>query len=114
MSPTIRPPATGTATASNAAASGVPNTAAIPPAAPATSNVFRSAGDTWNACANSEPKAPPVIMIGPSAPNGPPVPIEIAEESGFNTATFGDMRLRPIKIASIASGMPWPRMRSDP
>ena len=28
-------------------------------------------------------------MIGPSAPNGPPVPIEMAEESGFRIATFG-------------------------
>jgi len=35
-------------TASNAAATGVPNTAAIPPAAPATSRVFRSADDRWN------------------------------------------------------------------
>ena len=26
----------------------------------------------------SDPSAPPVAMIGPSAPNGPPVPIEIA------------------------------------
>ncbi len=101
-------------TASNAAASGVPNTAAIPPAAPATSNVFRSAGDTWNACANSEPKAPPVIMIGPSAPNGPPVPMAIAEERGLRIATLADMRLRPIRIASSASGMPWPRIFSDP
>ena len=62
----------------------------------------------------SEPTAPPVMMIGPSAPNGPPEPIEIAEESGFSSATFGSMRLPLIRIASIASGMPWPRMRSDP
>ena len=39
--------------------------------------------------ANSEPNAPPVMMIGPSAPNGPPVPMEIAEDSGFSIATFG-------------------------
>ena len=31
----------------------------------------------------SEPRALPVAMIGPSAPNGPPVPIEIAAETGF-------------------------------
>src|SRR5256885_12537212 len=36
------------------------------------------------------------ILIGPSAPYGPPVPIAIAEDNGFNTATFGSMRLRPI------------------
>jgi len=46
------------------------------------------------------------MMIGPSAPNGPPVPMEMAEESGFRIATFGWMRLRPMRMASIASGMP--------
>ena len=101
-------------TASRAAATGVPNTAAIPPAAPATSSVFRSAGDRWNAWANNEPNAPPVMMIGPSAPNGPPVPIEIAEDSGLRIATFADMRLWPMRIASSASGMPWPRIFSEP
>ena len=54
------------------------------------------------------------MMIGPSAPNGPPEPIEIADEIGLSNATFGSMRLPLIKIASIASGIPWPRMRSDP
>ena len=53
------------------------------------------------------------MMIGPSAPNGPPVPIEIAEEIGFRMATLADMRLRPIRMASIASGIPCPRIRSD-
>ena len=61
-----------------------------------------------------EPSAPPVMMIGPSAPKGPPEPIETADDKGFKTATFGCMRLWPIRIASIASGIPWPRMRSDP
>ncbi len=28
------------------------------------------------------------MMIGPSAPNGPPVPIEIADDSGLSTATL--------------------------
>ena len=86
----------------------------MPAAAPATSSVLRSAAVSWNSCANSEPNAPPVMMIGPSAPNGPPVPIEIADDSGLSTATFGWMRLRPIRIASIASGMPWPRIFSEP
>jgi len=39
-------------------------------------------------------KAPPVMMIGPSAPNGPPVPMAMADDSGFRMATFADMRLR--------------------
>jgi hypothetical protein len=46
------------------------------------------------------------MMIGPSAPNGPPEPIESADEMGFKTATLGSIRLRPMSIASIASGMP--------
>ena len=54
------------------------------------------------------------MMIGPSAPNGPPVPIEMAEDRGLSIATFGDIRLLPNRIASIASGMPWPRIFSDP
>ena len=37
-----------------------------------------------------------------------------AEESGLSSATLASMRLRPIKIASIASGMPWPRIFSEP
>jgi len=36
-----------------------------------------------------EPNAPPVMMIGPSAPKGPPEPMEIAEEIGFSSASFG-------------------------
>jgi hypothetical protein len=40
--------------------------------------------------------------------------MEIAEESGFNTARRGWTRLPLSRMASIASGMPWPRMRSEP
>jgi hypothetical protein len=54
----------------------------------------------------SEPTAPPVMMIGPSAPNGPPDPMEIADDSGLSTATLGSMRLPLIRMASIASGIP--------
>ena len=50
--------------------------------------------------------APPVIMMGPSAPKGPPEPIEIAEESGFNTASLGCTLLPLIKMDSSASGIP--------
>ena len=62
----------------------------------------------------SEPKAPPVMMIGPSAPNGPPVPMEMADEIGLSNATLGSIRLRPSKIASSASGMPCPRIFGEP
>src|SRR5262245_10589664 len=75
--------------ASNAAATGEANVADIPPAAPATKRVLRSALVRWKNCAVIDPNAPPVMMIGPSAPNGPPEPIEIADEIGFNTASFG-------------------------
>ena len=54
------------------------------------------------------------MMIGPSAPNGPPVPIAIAADTGLSTATRGCTLLPPSRIASIASGMPWPRIFSEP
>ena len=101
-------------TARITAATGEANVADMPAAAPATSSVLRSALVRWKNWAITEPNAPPVMMIGPSAPNGPPDPIEIADDSGLSSATFGCTRLPFIRIASIASGMPWPRIRSDP
>ncbi len=101
-------------TASRVAASGEANVADIPAAAPATSRVFRSAEVSVKSWATSDPNAPPVMMIGPSAPKGPPEPMEIADDSGLSTATLGSTRLPPTKIASSASGMPWPRIRSEP
>ncbi len=53
-------------------------------------------------------------MMGPSAPNGPPEPIEIADEIGLSSATRGSMRLPRSRIASSASGIPWPRIFSEP
>jgi hypothetical protein len=35
------------------------------------------------------------MMIGPSAPNGPPLPIEIAEEIGLSSATLRVSLLSP-------------------
>ena len=93
---------------------GVEKVADIPAAAPATSSVLRSALVRWKNCAITDPKAPPVMMMGPSAPNGPPDPMEIADESGLSSATFGSTRLPLMRMASIASGMPCPRMRSEP
>ncbi len=46
------------------------------------------------------------MMIGPSAPNGPPDPIDIAEEIGLRIATLGSIRLPFSKMDSMASGMP--------
>ncbi len=54
------------------------------------------------------------MMIGPSAPNGPPLPITMPDDSGLSMATFGDILLLPNRIASIASGMPCPRIFSEP
>ena len=96
------------------AAIGVPNTVVMPAAAPATSSVLRSLSLTGSICAISEPIAPPVMMIGPSAPNGPPVPMAIADDSGLRIATLASSRERPSRMASIASGMPWPRIFSLP
>ena len=60
-------------TARRIAATGVANVAAIPAAAPATSSVVLSASVTCIHCAMSDPTAPPDMMIGPSAPKGPPI-----------------------------------------
>ncbi len=38
----------------------------------------------------------------------------VAGAAAGMAATFGRMRLSPIRIASSASGMPWPRIFSDP
>ena len=54
------------------------------------------------------------MMIGPSAPNGPPVPMATAADTGLSTATRGWTLLPPSRIASIASGMPCPRIFSQP
>ena len=64
-------------------------------------------------CPASDPSAPPVTMIGLSAPNGPPVPIATAADAGFAIAARGEMRLCRVSTASIASGMPCPRMTGD-
>ncbi|KAG0906887.1 hypothetical protein G6F31_021736 [Rhizopus arrhizus] len=69
--------------------------AVMPAAAPATSKVLRSASSRWIVCASKEPMAPPVMMMGPSAPNGPPVPIDTADDTGFRIATLGWIRLLP-------------------
>jgi hypothetical protein len=44
----------------------------MPAAAPAASRILRSEAETGMTCPSSEPIDPPVTMIGPSAPNGPP------------------------------------------
>lgn len=94
-------------------ASGAPKVAAIPAAAPAASRILRSAGETSSTWPRREPKAPPVTMIGPSAPKGPPVPIAMAADSGFATAVLGAIRLCRVSTTSIASGMPCPRIAGD-
>lgn len=55
--------------------------------------------------------AAPIASV---APKGPPDPIDTAEERGLRSATFGSTRLPRVRMASSASGIPWPRMRSLP
>jgi hypothetical protein len=100
--------------ASSTAEIGLPKVAAMPAAAPAASSVLRSSAVIFSNCPTSEPSAPPVAMIGPSAPNGPPMPMAMAAEIGFRKVTRGGIRLCPNRICSMASGMPWPRMAADP
>jgi hypothetical protein len=100
--------------ASNTADTGAPNVAAIPAAAPAARSVFRSAAVVRSNCPSSDPSAPPVAMIGPSAPNGPPVPMATAALSGLRNVIRAGIRLWLVSTCSIASGMPCPRMAFDP
>ncbi len=101
-------------TASKVAATGLPKVAAMPAAAPAASRVLRSSAVVAKSCPTSEPRAPPVAMIGPSAPNGPPVPMAMAAESGLRNVIRAGMRLWLKSTCSIASGIPWPRMAVEP
>ena len=48
----------------------------------------------------------PVTTMGPSAPNGPPVPMAMAADMGLATAVRGAMRLCRVSTDSMASGMP--------
>ena len=54
------------------------------------------------------------VVYDYAKPENSSVSIEIAADSGFSTATRGSTRLPRSRIASIASGMPCPRMRSLP
>jgi hypothetical protein len=93
-------------TAISTEAIGAPKVAAMPADAPQTSSVRRSIEESRKYCANSDPRAPPVMMIGPSAPNGPPVPIVSADAIGFNNATRAGIMLSFLRIAWMASGIP--------
>lgn len=101
-------------TASSRAANGVLKMPVMPAVAPATSRVLRSSAVRCRNCASSEPSAPPVMMIGPSAPKGPPVPMDTAAETGLSAATRGAILLPPNRTASMVSGMPCPRIFSEP
>ena len=73
--------------ANNTPPSGVLKVAAIPAPAPAESNVIFCQVDSRITCANAEPSAEPIWMIGPSRPTAAPLPIEIAEASALMRAT---------------------------
>ena len=101
-------------TARRMAANGVPKIPDSPAAAPATMSVLRSESERWMNWAISELKAPPVMITGPSAPNGPPEPMATEAERGLKIATRGVTALPLSTMASMASGIPWPRIFSVP
>src|SRR5207247_29536 len=98
-------------TASSTAATGEAKVADMPAAAPATRSVFRSAAVSSKNWATRDPKAPPVMMIGPSAPNGPPLPIEMAPARAMGPTRQG--AVKPPRAAaprgSARARMPTPR-----
>ena len=100
--------------ASSTAETGEPKVAAMPAAAPAASSTLRSSAVVLSTWPSSEPRAPPVAMMGPSAPNGPPVPMAMADEIGLKKVTAGETLLSPYSTRSMASGIPWPRIAAEP
>src|SRR5262249_31309466 len=83
------------------------------PGGPSRGGSFRAPPPCGAAGPRGRRGPPPVTMMGPSAPKGPPVPIATAADNGLATAVLGATRLRLVSTASIASGMPWPRMMGD-
>ena len=71
--------------------SGVLKVAAIPAPAPAESKVIFCQVDSRITCANAEPSAEPIWMIGPSRPTAAPLPIDSAEASALTIATLPRM-----------------------
>ena len=47
-------------------------------------------------------------MMGPSAPKEPPVPMEMAADSGLRINILGDIFPIWFVILPMASGIPWP------
>src|SRR5208337_2627639 len=72
---------------------GLPKVADMPAAAPAERRIFLSSSVVERNCPTKEPSAPPVTMIGPSAPKGHPVPMEIAVDMGLRIPTRAGIRL---------------------
>src|SRR5438132_971639 len=84
--------------ASMTEARGAPKVADMPAAAPLARRIFRSEGETSITWPRSEPIEPPVTMIGPSAPNGPPVPMAMAAERGVAMAVRGAAGSRAVAV----------------
>lgn len=105
MRPMARPPSAGHHR-EQPAETGLPKVAAMPAAAPAARSVLRSLAVVCRSWPSIEPSEPPVAMIGPSAPNGPPVPMAMADESGFRMVMRSGTRLSCSSTRSSASGMP--------
>ena len=70
----------------------------IPAVAPAARITLRSLAVIFNNWPRVDPKAPPVAIIGPSAPKGPPVPIAIADDMGFKNVIEGFILLWLVSI----------------
>ena len=82
--------------------------AAIPPAAPQATRVFRWLSWTPRKRPKVEPQAEPIWTMGPSRPTEPPDPIESAEARAFTITTRG-LRIPLFSvIANMTSGTPWP------
>ena len=102
-------------TASSTAATGVPKIAVMPAAAPATSSVLRSAVDQMEELREQRAeRAAGHDDRAFRAERAAGADRDRRRQRLEHRDLAADMRLLPIRIASIASGMPWPRIFSEP
>ena len=87
---------------------GALNVAEMPAAAPHATSVRTIGAGARAICPSADPIAEPIWTIGPSRPQLPPKPIDVADASALTAITRGRMMPPRNATASITSGTPWP------
>ena len=97
-----------TSAAKNTPPIGALNVAEIPAAAPHATSVRTIGAGARTTCPSTEPMVEPIWTIGPSRPQLPPKPIEVAEANALIPITRGRIFPPRSATASITSGTPCP------